>query len=99
MWTCAEAVPGTAGKPPARHLWNGDGSSPAPFAIPRLQRSPLLRSSFLLIERRSLRTFSQADFCASTKAAHEKYEGTVIKKIKKFARRALTNDVRRANLY
>jgi hypothetical protein len=53
----------------------------------------------LLIERRSLRTFSQADFCASTKAAHEKYEGTVIKKIKKFARRALTNDVRRANLY
>ena len=32
-------------------------------------------------------------------AAHEKYEGTVIKKIKKNARRALTNDVRRANLY
>lgn len=25
---------------------------------------------------------SQADFCASTKAAHEKYEGTVIKKMK-----------------
>ena len=74
-------------------------SSHAPFAKARLRRSPLLRSSFLLIERRSLRTFSQADFCASTKAAHEKYEGTVIKKIKKFARRALTNDVRRANLY
>ena len=40
----------------------------------RLRRSPLLRSPFLLIERRSLRTFPQADFCASTKAAHEKYE-------------------------
>ena len=71
----------------------------APFAKTPLRGFPLLRSSFLLIERRSLRTFSQADFCASTKSAHEKYEGIVIKKIKKFARRALTNGVRRANLY
>ena len=30
--------------------------SPAPFAKPRLRRSPLLRSSFLLIKWRSLRT-------------------------------------------
>ena len=32
-------------------------SSPAPFAKARLRRSPLLRSSFLLIKWRSLRTF------------------------------------------
>ena len=42
----------------------------APFAKPPLRGSPLLRSSFLLIRRRSLRTFMQADFHASMKSAH-----------------------------
>ena len=39
---------------------------------PRLRRSPLLRSSFLLIKWRSLRTFLQADFHASMKSACKK---------------------------
>ena len=43
----------------------------APFAKPRFQRSPLLRSSFLLMKWRSLRTFMQADFHASMKSAHK----------------------------
>ena len=43
----------------------------APFAKPRFQRFPLLRSSFLLIKWRSLRIFMQADFHASMKSAHK----------------------------
>ena len=43
----------------------------APFAKPPLRGSPLLRSSFLLIDWRSLRTFMQADFHASMKSAHK----------------------------
>ena len=43
-------------------------SSPAPFAKPRFQRFSLLRSSFLLISRRSLRVFLQTDFHASMKS-------------------------------
>ena len=43
----------------------------APFAKPPLRGSPLLRSSFLLISWRSLRTFMQADFHASMKSAHK----------------------------
>ena len=43
----------------------------APFAKPRFQRSPLLRSSFLLMKWRSLRTFMQADFHASMKSTHK----------------------------
>ena len=46
-------------------------SSHAPFAKSRFQRSPLLRSSFLLMKWRSLRTFMQADFHASMKSAHK----------------------------
>ena len=43
----------------------------APFAKSRFQRFPLLRSSFLLMKWRSLRTFMQADFHASMKSAHK----------------------------
>ena len=38
----------------------------------RLRRSPLLRSSFLLIKWRSLRAFLEADFHASMKSAYKK---------------------------
>ena len=61
----------------------------------RISRS--LRHASRLISGHVMK--SNFHFCASTKSAHEKYEGIVIKKIKKFARRALTNGVRRANLY
>ena len=46
--------------------------SPAPFAKPHLRCSPLLRSSLLLIARRSLRIFMQTDFHASMKSVHKK---------------------------
>jgi len=47
-------------------------SSPAPFAKSQLRCFPLLRSSLLLIPRRSLCSFPQADFHASMKSAHRK---------------------------
>ena len=47
-------------------------SSPAPFAKSQLRCFPLLRSSLLLISRRSLCSFPQADFHASMKSAHRK---------------------------
>ena len=50
-------------------------SSPAPFAKSHLRCFPLLRSSFLLMKWRSLRSLPGADFPASTKSAPQK--GTV----------------------
>ena len=47
-------------------------SSLAPFAKPRLRRSPLLRSSFLLIKWRSLRDFLYTDSHASMESAYKK---------------------------
>ena len=60
----------TLPQPDYHKQWNGESSQNAflfpfqncyslhaPFAKPRLRRSPLLRSSFLLIKWRSLRTF------------------------------------------
>ena len=54
----------------------GDSSSGGPFT-PRHSQNRIfdalrcLRSSFLLISWRSLRTFMQADFHASMKSAHK----------------------------
>ena len=46
-------------------------SSPAPFAKTHLRCFPLLRGSFLLMRRRSLRMFMYPDFHASMKSVHK----------------------------
>ena len=75
------SVPGAGGRFPGVTILSTGRISPglfakrycshAPFAKPPLRGSPLLCSSFLLIDWRSLRTFMQADFHASMKSAHK----------------------------